>query len=823
MNQSSTQHITILLPLAFDHGFDYAVPDGIRVEIGDCVWVSFGRRRLCGVVWGAAQGGVDASKIKPIELVAAHVPPMSNVMREFIEWVARYTLSPLGNVLRMALHDDALEVPKPEERYILSEAANTVRMTPARQRLVAYLSDRTPRTRKDIITHANISDAVLREAVKLGLLVLDSTLNPDFHPHATLPRQGGGEMFLPPLRGKVRMGGESEMGGINTKETFHLSTEQQLAYETLASQTGFHVTLLDGVTGSGKTEVYFARIEDHLRAGKQTLVLLPEIGLSVQWLSRFEKHFGFAPHIWHSEVSAARKRDTWRAVACGDAKVVVGARSALFLPFKNLAQIIVDEEHDHSYKQEDGVFYHARDMAVVRAQKEQIPILLVSATPSLETVVNVEQKKYQVVHLRTRHAEAELPTIEMVDMRHESLSSGTFLSSHLKSKMLAALENGGQVMLFLNRRGYAPLVLCKSCGHRFQCPNCATWLVMHKKKLSGSSFQLSGDKDSINQLTADSRQLKPALHCHHCGHTAHIPETCPSCAAKESFMAYGPGVDRIAEEVKAFIPNARIGTMTSDSFTDGGSGKGSEATRGVATAEPERGKRSPYDIIKGMENGTHDILVGTQMIAKGHHFANLTLVGVVDADMGLSGGDLRAGERTYQLLHQLSGRAGREKKRGTVVMQSYMPEHPVMQALVRGERDRFMQLEMQMRRDAGMPPYGRLAAIIIEGNDEQAVIAVCRDLARHAPQGDEKMMDGQIGRKNASNHSIISPSAHPTFLLLGPTPAPLFKLRGKTRYRFLIKADRAAPLQQILSHWIFSRKIPSTVRVKIDIDPYSFL
>jgi primosomal protein N' (replication factor Y) len=808
----------ILLPIAFDHGFDYSVPDGIRVEPGDYVWVSFGRRRVCGVVWGPAEGGVAQEKIKAIESVAAHVPPMPETMRGFIDWVARYTLSSRGNVLRMALHDDALESPKQEVRYMIAQPVPEIlRMTPARQRVVAYLSDFTARTRKEITTHAKVTDAVFRDAVAQGLLIAQMEM----------PLQ------LPRL--------EKDDTKPHKHTDASLSAEQQHAFETIDSHSGFHVTLLDGVTGSGKTEVYFALIEKQLRRGKQVLVLLPEIGLSVQWLTRYEARFGASPHLWHSEVSPAKKRETWRAVATGDAKVVVGARSALFLPFKHLALIIVDEEHDHSYKQEDGVYYQSRDMAVLRAQKEQVPIVLVSATPSLETVVNVEQKKYDVVHLRARYAEAELPTIEMIDMRQERLPSGTFLSAHLKAQMVKALDAGGQVMLFLNRRGYAPLVLCKSCGHRFQCPNCATWLVMHKKKVVSSQLLVASHSTNNQQLTTNN------LTCHHCGHTSHIPETCPSCAAKESFMAYGPGVDRIAEEVKTFIPNARIGTMTSDSYTDGGTGSGSEATRGGETAEPERGKRSPHDVIRGMESGAYDILVGTQMVAKGHHFGNLTLVGVVDADMGLSGGDLRAGERTYQLLHQLSGRAGREKKRGHVLMQSYMPEHPVMQALVRGERDRFMQLEMQMRSDANMPPFGRLAAVIIEGNDEQSVLAVARELARTAPNsyaglghrersdpgrvGDSTNPNGACLRQDGSEGGTVqsktgraSPGeAFPPLTILGPTPAPLFKLRGKTRYRFLIKADRQAPLQKILSNWIFNVKTPSTVRIKIDIDPYSFL
>jgi primosomal protein N' (replication factor Y) len=527
---------------------------------------------------------------------------------------------------------------------------------------------------------------------------------------------------------------------------------------------GFSVHVLDGVTGSGKTEVYFDTIAEALHVGKQAVVLLPEIALSVQWLGRFTARFGFTPHLWHSGVTPARRRDTWRQVALGEARVVVGARSALFLPFCALGVIVIDEEHDGSYKQEDGVIYHARDMGVARARAEKIPILLVSATPSLETEYNIAQGRYIRLHLPSRHGAAEMPQIKLIDMRSEKLDAQHWLSQPLKDALLATLACKQQAMLFMNRRGYAPLMLCRSCGHRFQCPHCTSWLVLHRSRAK--------------------------LLCHHCGHSVTLPKQCPDCKHDDCLIPFGPGVERVAEEVRALLPDARVGVMTSDGCSIGAG----------ANEKPV----PPEAVIHAMIAGEIDILVGTQMIAKGHHFGNLALVGVLDADMGLAGGDLRAGERTYQLLHQLAGRAGREATKGDVWLQTYQPTHPVMQALAAGERDRFMALEAQMREEALMPPYGKLAALIIEGKSESEVAAFARALVM------------RLGIQDPATPSSPSP------LILGPAPAPLLMLRGKYRYRILIKATRQFALQS----WLDARvtlQPPKTLRVKVDIDPYNFL
>ncbi len=740
----NSAQVSVLLPLVFHEAFDYRVPAGMDIRTGDYVRVPFGRRSLWGVVWGKGSFTLEEKKIKAIECLAAHLPPMNETMRNFIDFVSWYTLAARGPVLKMALScPDALEPPVQELRYQLSEQS-TIRLTPARTRINAYLSGAVPRSSKEITAHAKVSAAVVREYIKSGgLKEVTGCL---------LPVAGSGKGTDPwPLA------------------TGHLSAAQETAAAELRKKlaAGFSVSVLDGVTGSGKTEVYFDTIAHCIAAGKQALVLLPEIALSVQWLSRFESRFGFAPDVWHSSVSAAKKRTCWRNTAEGSARVIVGARSALFLPFRNLGAIVVDEEHDASYKQEEGVIYQARDMAVARASREKIPAVLVSATPSLETEYNIEHKRYTRLHLPNRYNDAEMPKVQLVDMRSVAIERGNWISGSLRQALLTTLAAKRQAMLFMNRRGYAPLMLCRACGHRFQCPQCTASLVVHR---------------------AHAKLL-----CHHCGHIVPTPKQCPDCKHEDCLIPYGPGVERVAEEVRALLPDARIEVMTSDHIDS------------PAKAEV---------LVNDMINGKIDVLVGTQMIAKGHHFAGLALIGVIDADMGLAGGDLRASERTYQLLHQLSGRAGREKTKGEVWLQTYMPEHPVMQALSMGKRDEFMLLEARLREDAGMPPYGKLAAVIVEGKNEQEVMAFARELVRDEARG-------AMGTGKSDVTSFLAPISLP--LILGPAPAPMFLLRGKYRYRILIKTERQFPLQQFLSRWLLERKIPASLRVKIDVEPYSFM
>ncbi|NBT85414.1 MAG: primosomal protein N' [Alphaproteobacteria bacterium] len=529
-----------------------------------------------------------------------------------------------------------------------------------------------------------------------------------------------------------------------------LSYSQEEAARKLKGSLGeFQPFLLDGITGSGKTEVYLSALEDVLKKGGQALVLLPEISLTSQWLERFERRFGIKPLLWHSDIPMAQKRKTWQRLIKGEPVAVVGARSALFLPFAKLSFIVVDEEHDSSYKQEEQVLYNARDMAVVRAQLSNIPIVLASATPSLETIVNVQKGRYQFLHLADRFAGAELPNVSIVDMRLQS--KGVWLAEPLLKAIEERLFKNEQTLLFLNRRGYAPLTLCRACGHRFMCPGCAAWLVQHK---------------NMNQLC-----------CHHCGFSKPLPNSCEQCEAVDTLVPCGPGVERIYEEVLKKFPKARVLMVTSDLIST---------------------SKQASQMIEKIESGQIDIIIGTQMLAKGHHFPMLTLVGALDADLGLNGGDLRSGERTYQLLHQVSGRAGREERGGEVMLQTYHPDHPIMQALKDHDRERFYVCETEERQLHEMPPFGRLAAVILSGLNADQVETAAHKLARFIPP-----------------HSQIT--------VLGPVPAPLARLRGRYRWRFLVKADRPIRLQPFLQNWLQKATLPQTIRVAIDIDPQSFM
>lgn len=530
------------------------------------------------------------------------------------------------------------------------------------------------------------------------------------------------------------------------------SHEQQQAVDALNDkiQKGFSVSLLDGVTGSGKTEVYFEAVSKVLQTGGQVLVLLPEIILTTAWLERFEKRFGVRPALWHSSITPKTRRDTYKAVKGGEAQVIVGARSALFLPFDNLKLIVVDEEHDASFKQEDGVLYHARDMAIVRAKIAACPIILASATPSLETYCNAMTGKYTHITLPSRYADALMPDIHIVDMRKKEKGPIQFLSQTLKTYLAQTLNHHEQALLFINRRGYAPLVLCRACGERLKCPHCSAWLVEHRSR--------------------------GVVQCHHCGYTKKTPIFCPSCKEEGTMVSCGPGVERIYEEVLEAFPNAHAQIVTSDTLNN---------------------PKEFSELLDKMANGLLDVLIGTQMLAKGHHFANLTLVGVIDADMGLAGGDLRASERTFQLLHQVMGRAGRESKKGTALLQSYLPDNLIIQSLKNNDRSAFLAEEMSARQLLNMPPFGKLAGLIISGKNEAQTYKTAQDIVKTAP-----FITG--------------------IDILGPVPAPLALLRGKFRFRILVKCTKDIQIQQILTHWMTLVKIPASVDVRVDIDPYSF-
>lgn len=730
--------VGVLLPLPLGGVYDYRVPRGAPpVADGQAVEVPLGRRREIGIVWGAGEGTVAEEKVRDIARILP-AAPLPAVTRAFVDWVARYTLSRPGAVLRMAVSvPQALEEPRPLTVYGLPDpggplpdlAARGVKETGARRRVLEAAAALPPLPAGDLAREAGVSDGVVKGLAEAGILV-PSLVHPQLDPPQPDPDHPGPT----------------------------LSAGQQEIAEDLRRRVrdaGFSVALLEGVTGSGKTEVYFEAVAEALRAGRQVLVLVPEISLTGQWLGRFRKRFGAPPLEWHSELTPARRRDTWRAVALGRARVVVGARSALFLPYPDLGLIVVDEEHEQAFKQEEGVPYHARDMAVVRAQLGAVPVVLASATPSLETAINAESGRYDRLHLPERHAGAALPAMDIVDMRKTPPEKGDWGRSWLAPPVVQAvtetLERGEQALLFLNRRGYAPLTLCRGCGHRMQCPNCTAWLVEHR--------------------------LLKRLVCHHCGHATPLPPACPSCGAEDALTACGPGVERLAEEVTGRWPEARSVVVASDTL-------GGPA---AAAAMMER-----------IGNHEVDLLIGTQVLAKGHHFPDLTLVTVVDGDLGLSGGDLRAAERTWQMLTQVAGRAGRAQKPGRVMLQTFQPDHPVIQALATGDAGAFLEAETEGRRAASMPPFGRLAALIVSGEDEAAVDSVCAALAKAAPRD-------------------------PTVEVLGPAPAPLALLRGRHRRRFLVRTPRGRRIQPVVAAWLDQVRLPHAVRVQVDIDPYSFL
>ena len=725
--ETEAARVAVLLPLPLREAYDYRVPDGMALATGDYVEVPLGPRRVIGVVWGPGAGVLEGGRLKPV-VRRFDVPPMPAVQRRFIDWVAAYTMTPPGKVLRMALSvPAALEPPRATLAYQPSgaEPPPGFKMTDARRRVLAVMEGGgPPRPAADLAEEAGCGLTVVRGLVEAGLLT------PHLLPPPRLPTPD-------PTRPGPTLSPEQDAAATDLRQRVQAKT--------------YAAMLLDGVTGSGKTEVYYEAVAACLAAGRQALILLPEISLSAQGLERFARRFGARPAEWHSDLTGSQRRATWRAVADGSARVVVGARSALFLPYADLGLIVVDEEHDQAYKQEDGAIYNARDMAVTRAHLGGIPVVLVSATPALETQVNADSGRYTRIHLPGRHGGAVLPEVKLIDLRRDRPPARHWLAPSLRDALTATLAEGEQAMLFLNRRGYAPLTLCRACGHRLRCPNCTAWLVEHR--------------------------LARKLQCHHCGLSQPVPEACPECGEVGSLAACGPGVERVAEEVAELFPDARAAIMASDTLA---------------------GPHAIQEMVRRIADHELDIIVGTQVMAKGHHFPMLTLVGVVDADLGLAGGDLRAGERTFQLLHQVAGRAGRGDRPGTVLLQTYMPEHPVMQALKAHDRDGFYQLEAEMRQDAAMPPFGRLAALIVSGEDEGLVDRVALALGRAAPRSE-------------------------TVAVLGPAPAPLSLLRGRHRRRLLLKAPRGVAVQPLIRDWLERVEMPGAVRVQVDVDPQSFL
>ena len=718
----------ILFPVNVPAAFDYGVPAGMSVQAGDFVFAPIGKQIKLGVVmslnkaeWGQAED--NDRKLKDIVQVKA-TRPLPKAMLEFITWTARYNGAALGNVLRMVVKSYKALDPSAIVTLYAPSGELPRQMTPARKAVLEQ-GGPFPDRASVIAQRAGVSAGVVKGLAKAGgMRAIEGPVDAPF------------ELPNPDLEGMT------------------LTPSQAEASLDLIAQVkadAFNVSLLDGVTGSGKTEVYFEAAAQAFRQGKQVLILVPEIALTQAGLSRFEARFGAVPAAWHSAMGDAPRRRVWREVAQGRAKLVVGARSALYLPFPDLGLIVVDEEHDTSYKQEEGVIYNARDMAVVRGKVGGHAVVLASATPSLESLHNARTGKFAHIVLPERPGAVTLPDIDLVDLKEHPPEKGQFISQPLITAIREVTARGEQAMLYLNRRGYAPLIICRNCGEKLKSPDTDSWLVRHKQ--SGRAM------------------------CHLTGFSMRMPKACPTCKAEDSLTSVGPGVERVAEEAQAHFPEARIEVFSSD-------------TAGNPNAIQERMTR--------MERGEIDILVGTQMVVKGHNFPNLTFVGVVDGDLGLAGGDPRAGERTYQTLAQVAGRAGRADKSGRALIQTHQPEHEALQALAAGDREMFIGVELAMRDMLGLPPFGKLAAVIISGPEHRKVSELATKFVNLAPRAEG-------------------------IEILGPSEAPIARLRGRFRQRLFIQAEPNVNLSKYMQVWRAKIRPKAKYKVQIDIDPQSFM
>jgi primosomal protein N' (replication factor Y) len=716
--------VDVLLPYALAGCYSYSVPPHLEVAAGDFVHVPLGTRHTVGVVWGDRPQPAADLKLRPIA-ARIELPPLPELTRRVIEWIAAYYLEPVGNILRLCLRVPGVFDARRETIGYVAGPVEPDRLTPQRARVLEVARQGVPLRASELAAEAAVGVGVVHGLARQGAL-RGVALSP-FLPFAA-PDPLGHRVALNP-----EQAGAAEQ------------LRQAVAARSLS------VTLIDGVTGSGKTEVYFEAMAAALSQGRQVLLLLPEIALTQSFLERVEQRFRAQPAEWHSGVRQRERERVWLGVASGAAKVVVGARSALFLPWRNLGLIVVDEEHEPAFKQEDGVRYHARDMAVVLGSLGRFPVVLASATPSLESLVNAGRQRYRHVILRHRHGvRKEIPSVELIDLRTAAPEPGRWLSPALVGAMQEAIAKGEQVLLFLNRRGYAPLTLCRACGHRIECPNCSAWLVEHRFK----------------------RQLL----CHHCGHQQATATRCPACEAEGLLVPCGPGIERLAEEAAGLFPEAAMTLLSSD------------LNRGSLLK----------DALSDAAQGRYNLLIGTQLVAKGHHFPGLTLVGVVDGDLALETIDPRAGERTWQILAQVAGRAGRGERPGRALVQTHLPGHPLMQALAAGDRDRFLSHERRVREAALLPPFGRLAGIIGSARDAGEVERFMRALARRVPVSRE-------------------------VTVLGPAPAPMALVQGRHRWRFLVRAGREVNLQSFLSDWLKGVEPRGSLKLEVDVDPYSFL
>lgn len=717
------QIVDVLVPLAVDRPYSYKAL--VPLATGDIVHVPLGSREETGVVWPGSGEAPAKTKLKSV-IGKADAPPLPLELVRLIDWIADYTLSPRGMVLRMALRRSAELGAAREKVGVRITGVAPSRMTEARARVLSLLGNGLLHSKSEAAEEAGVSPGVIDGLIDQGALET-----------VALPAE---PIALPPDPGFA-------VPSLNPAQT---AAAKELRDAVRARK--FSVSLLDGVTGSGKTEVYFEAVAEVIRQKRQALILLPEIALTTRFLDRFAERFGERPAEWHSAIAPRKRARTWEGVAKGEISIVAGARSALFLPFHDLALIVIDEEHDPAYKQEDGVHYHARDMAVVRGSLAQAAVVLTSATPSIETENNARRGRYKRLQLSERYSGTEVPRLEAIDLKKEGPQKGRWISPRLENAIKETVARGEQALLFLNRRGYAPLTLCRSCGFRMRCVNCDTWLVEHR--------------------------YRKRLVCHHCGFDMPPPAHCPKCETADSFVPIGPGVERLEEEIRKAFPEARTLVLSSD------------MSGGVERLRAE---------LEAVTNRDVDIVIGTQLVAKGHHFPGLALVGIIDADLGLNYGDPRAAERTFQLLHQVVGRAGRESAGGRGLLQTYQPDHPVMKALLAGDRGAFYDSEIASREQAGLPPFGRMVAIIVSAKEGPVAESYARQLAAHAP------LSGDVR-------------------LLGPAEAPLSMIRGRHRWRLLVSSPRNFDLSHYVREWLDGAPpVRGSLRVQVDVDPQSFL
>lgn len=721
--QISPDIVAVMVGVAVEGPYSYRVPEGMAVQRGSIVAVPLGPRLVLGVVWGPPKDSIAHNRLRDVAQVF-DVPPLSEELLRLVDWVARYTLAAPGQVLRGVLRaPEALDPPKPVIAYRRT-GHEPEKLTPARLRVLDTLADDMAWPRPALIGATGVSTSVLEGLERAGAVEKLEVPPPP--------------VVLPPDPDSGRT---------------QLSPEQSAALTRILALDArqFGVALLDGVTGGGKTEVFFEAVADTLRAGRQALILLPEIALTNTFIDRFTRRFGARPAEWHSDMTPAQRARVWRGVLDGTVRAVVGARSALFLPFRELGMLVLDEEHDGAYKQSDGFTYHARDMAIVRAHLAQARVILSSATPSVESRNNANAGRYAHVRLESRFAEAAMPDVTAIDMRVDGPDKGSWIAPTLAREVFAALDRGEQALLFLNRRGYAPLTLCRSCGHQYQCPDCSSWMVEHR--------------------------FRGVLMCHHCGHEMRTPTSCSECGEADSLVAVGPGIERVAEEAAARFPDARRVLLSTD--------MGSHSQLRDRFAEIERGE--------------YDLIIGTQLVSKGHHFEKLSVVGVLDADLGLAHGDPRAAEKTFQILTQVAGRAGRASRHGKAFLQTYHPTHPVMQAMVSGDREAFYAQELLAREAGGMPPFGRLAALIVSAGEHQAAMGFARQLLSVAP-----MAEG--------------------VRLFGPADAPVAMIRGRHRVRLLAQSGKDFDLSGYMRFWLAgAERAKGDTKVQVDIDPVSFM